>query len=55
MKSVLTSLPLIAAAGIAAAHEGHIAPMAGHAHGEVLVIVAAAAVAVAIYVANRRA
>lgn len=55
MKTILTSLPLIAAAGVAAAHEGHIAPLAGHAHGEVLAILAAAAVAVVVYIANRRA
>ena len=55
MKAILTSLPLIAVASNAAAHEGHIAPLAGHAHGEVLAIVVAAAVAAAIYIANRRA
>lgn len=55
MKTILTSLPLIAAASVAAAHEGHIAPLAGHAHGEVLAIIAAAAVAAIVYIANRRA
>lgn len=55
MKSILISLPLIAAASVAAAHEGHIAPLAGHAHGEVLAILGAAAVAAIVYIANRRA
>lgn len=55
MKAILTSLPLIAAASISVAHEGHIAPLAGHAHGEILAIVVAAIVAAAICIANRRA
>ena len=55
MKTLITASTMIAAAGIASAHEGHIAPVAGHAHGEVLALVVAALVAVGVYIAGRRA
>ncbi|MEL6998195.1 MAG: DUF6732 family protein [Pseudomonadota bacterium] len=55
MKTTLTALSLIAAAGTAAAHEGHVAPVAGHAHGEILAVVIAAAIVVGLYLAGRRA
>ena len=55
MKLVLSSLSLLLSAGVAAAHEGHIAPLSGHAHGEILAIVGIAAIALVAYFANRRA
>ncbi len=55
MKTAILTLPLIAAAGIASAHEGHIAPMGGHSHGEILAVAIAACVALGIYVYGRRA
>ena len=54
MKTLITALPVIAAASISNAHEGHITPLAGHAHGEILAVVIAVA-AVALYIAGRRA
>lgn len=55
MKLVLSSLTVLLSAGVATAHEGHIAPLAGHAHGEVLAIVCGAAFALVAYLANKRA
>lgn len=55
MKTAFTALTLIVAAGTASAHEGHIAPVAGHAHGEILAVIIAAAVALGLYIAGRRA
>lgn len=55
MKTALSTLAIIATTGSALAHEGHIAPLAGHAHGEILAVVIAAAIALGIYIANRRA
>ena len=55
MKTAILTLPLIAAAGIASAHEGHIAPMHGHSHGEILAVAIAACVALGVYLYGRRA
>lgn len=55
MKLVLSSLSVLLSAGVATAHEGHIVPLSGHAHGEVLAIVCVAAIALVAYVANKRA
>ena len=54
MKTAILSLPMIAAAGIASAHVGHIAPSAGHSHGEILGVVVAV-IAFGIFAASRRA
>ncbi|MEM9061345.1 MAG: hypothetical protein AAGD13_12860 [Pseudomonadota bacterium] len=54
MRTTIASLALIAGAHSAAAHEGHIAPMSGHAHGEILALIVAV-IALGIYVAGRRA
>ena len=54
MKTALSTLTLIAAAGSAAAHEGHIAPMAGHSHGEILAVVVAV-IALGAFALSRRA
>lgn len=54
MKNALSALILMAATGTAAAHEGHIAPMAGHSHGEILAAVIAV-FAVGLYALSRRA
>ena len=54
MKTLLSALTLIAAANHAVAHEGHIAPMAGHSHGEILAVVVAV-IALGAYALSRRA
>ena len=41
MKTATLLLSMIAAAGTASAHVGHIAPSAGHSHGEILAVVVA--------------
>ena len=54
MKTALTTLSMIAAAGIAVAHEGHITPVAGHSHGEILAVLVAV-IALGAYALSRRA
>ena len=53
-KTIVSAFSLIAVAGSAAAHEGHIAPMAGHSHGEILAVVVAA-IALGAWALSRRA
>ena len=55
MKILTPAIALIASAGAAVAHEGHVAPVNGHAHGEVLALIIAGALAIAIYALGRRA
>ena len=54
MKTAILSLPLIAFAGVASAHVGHLAPSAGHSHGEILAVVVAV-IALGAFALSRRA